>query len=263
MQLKDKRIIVTGGTKGIGAATVRAYVREGAQVVFCGTNDERGKACEATANGQEGACGHAAYIRCNVGDQDDVNAFIAKAGEMLGGLDVLVNIAGIEANATAEDFPKETIDRLMNINFNGTVYTNQAAYKLMKKCGTVDGAIINFASDTGLSGMPNGAAYAASKAAVLAWTRTIAHEWGIESNVRCNCINPSIKTDMYAEWLKNADPSVVEPYLASIKNKFPIDGDMGDADKDCAPVMVFMASDASRYINGQIICINGGLVTVR
>ncbi len=262
MQLENKRIVVTGGTKGIGAATVKAYVREGAQVVFCGTNDERGKACEAEVNAL-GAAGHATYLRCDVSDQADVNAFFDKAEEILGGLDVLAHIAGVEHNCAAADYPTEEIDRLMKINFYGTVYANQAAYRLMKKHGTVDGAIINYASDTALSGMPNGAVYAASKAAVVTWTRTIAGEWGIESNVRCNCINPAIKTTMYEYWLQTADRAVVEPYLATLKDKFPIDGNMGDAEKDCAPVMVFMASDASRYINGQVICVNGGLVMVR
>lgn len=263
MQLENKRIIVTGGTRGIGAGTVRAYVREGAKVVFCGTNDERGKATEAEANGQDGVTiGHATYIRCDIRSKESVDDFFAKAVEILGGLDVLAHVAGVEHNNTAENYTKEEMDFLFSVNVYGLVYANQAAYKVFKDTG-VEGAIINYASDTGMAGMRNGAIYAASKGAVLAWTRTIAMEWGIESNVRCNCACPAIKTPMYEAWLASADPMVVEAHKAALREQFPIDGSLGDVDRDMAPVMVFLASDASRYINGQTISVNGGSVMVR
>ena len=262
MQLEGKKIIVTGGTKGIGAATVKIYVKEGAQVVFCGTNDERGKATEEAANAVSGP-GHATYFRCDISNKEAVDEFFAKAVEVLGGLDVLANIAGVECNSAAESYVQKDIDFLFDINVYGTIYTNQAAYKYFKELGTVDAAIINYASDTAMSGMPNGAAYAASKGAVVSWTRSISMEWGIASNVRCNCVNPTIKTPMYEAWLKTVDPKVKEMHLAGLKQRYPIDGSMGDADRDCAPVMVFMASDASRYINGQVICVNGGSMMVR
>ncbi|MBQ7874478.1 MAG: SDR family oxidoreductase [Oscillospiraceae bacterium] len=261
MQLEGKKIIVTGGGSGIAAGCVRGYVREGAQVVFCDVNDEGGKATEAAANAQ-GAAGKATYFHCDITDKAAVNEFFAKAVEIMGGLDVLANIAGVERNRPATDFEPEDIAFIMNVNFNGTVWTNQAAYKIFKENG-VEGAIINYASDTGLTGMENGGVYAASKGAVAAWTRTIAMEWAKESNVRCNCVNPSIKTPMYKYWLETAGPEVVEPYLAKLKAMFPIDGDMGEVDTDLVPVMVFLASEGSRYINGQTICVNGGLVMVR
>lgn len=262
MQLKGKKIIVTGGTKGIGAATVKIYVREGADVVFCGTNDERGLQVEQAANAQENAVGSAKYFRCDISNKENVDAFFEQAVSILGGLDVLANVAGVEMNVAAEDFNDEQIDFLMNINVKGTIYTNQAAYKIFKKNG-VEGAIINYSSDTALTGMPNGAVYSASKSAVLGWSRSIAMEWGIASNVRTNCVNPTIQTPMYKAWLETADPEMVKMHKAGLKNRYPIDGAMGDADRDCAPVMVFLASDASRYINGQIICVNGGAYFVR
>lgn len=262
MQLENKRIIVTGGTKGIGAATVKAYVREGAKVVFCGTNDERGKATEEAANTLAAAGGQATYIRCDISDKAAVDQFFADAVGILGGLDVLANIAGVEHNAAAESVAQKDIAFLFDINVYGTIYTNQAAYKVFKETG-VEGAIINYSSDTALSGMPNGAAYAASKGAVMSWTRSIALEWGVESNVRCNCVNPTIKTPMYEAWLATADPKIVEYHKAGLKNRYPIDGSMGEADRDAAPVMVFLASDASRYISGQVICVNGGSTMVR
>lgn len=262
MQLENKRIVVAGGSRGIGAATVKIYVREGAQVVFCGTNDARGQQTEQEANTQEGAAGHATYLHCDISDRAQVDAFIDKAVELLGGLDVLANVAGIESNAAAVDYANDQIDRLMNINFKGTVYTNQAAYRVFKRNG-VEGSIINYSSDTALVGMPNGAVYAASKSAVLGWSRSIAIEWGQEANVRTNCVNPTIQTEMYKQWLETADPQIVAYHKEKLKSSYPIDGSMGDADRDCAPVMVFLASDASRYVNGQIICVNGGAYMVR
>lgn len=262
MQLEGYKIIVTGGTKGIGAGVVRGYVREGAQVVFCGTNDERGKASEAEANAQQGATGHATYIRCDISEKDQVEAFFAEALGILGGLDVLANIAGVEKSLPAEAFQKEDIDFLMGVNFNGTVWTNQAAYRAFKEAG-VEGAIINYASDTGMTGAPNMGVYAASKGAVLAWTRTIASEWGSASNVRCNCVAPAIKTPMYEGYLASMSEEERAAYLMGLKQMFPIDGDMGEVDRDLVPVMVFLASRSARYINGQCIPVNGGLVMVR
>jgi len=260
MQLENKKIVLTGGTKGIGAATVKAYVKEGANVVFCGTNDERGKAVEASVN--EMGPGHATYIRCNIADQNDVKNLFQKAEEILGGLDCLANVAGVEGNCAAESWDDEKINWLMDINLKGTIWTNQEAYNLFKKYN-VEGSIINYSSDTALSGMPNGAVYAASKAAVLGWMRSVAFEWGVAQNVRTNCVNPTIKTPMYEAWLQTADPAIVEMHKKGLKQRYPIDGSMGDAERDCAPVMVFLASDASRYVNGQIICVNGGACMVR
>lgn len=261
MELENKKIIVTGGGSGIAAGTVKGYVRAGANVVFCDVNDEGGKATEEAANAQ-GATGKATYIHCDISKKENVVEFFKEAIEILGGLDVLANIAGVERNKAAEDFTEEDIAFVMNVNFNGTVWTNQEAYNYFKANG-IEGAIINYASDTGLNGMPNGAIYASSKAAVLGWTRSIARDWAIESNVRCNCVNPSIKTPMYEYWLKTADPKFVEQYKMGFKKQFPIDGDMGEVDRDLVPVMVFLASDGARYINGQTICVNGGLVMVR
>lgn len=261
MQLQNKKIIVSGGTRGIGAATVKLYVKEGAQVVFCGTNEARGKETENTVNSL-GYPGHATYLNCNIASKEAVDEFFAKAVEILGGLDVLANVAGVEANMAATDYTKENTEFLMDVNLYGTIYTNQAAYKIFKENG-VEGSIINYASDVALSGMPNGAMYAASKAAVLGWTRSIAMEWGIESNVRTNCVNPTIRTEMYNQWLATVDPAVKKMHLEGLKRRYPIDGMMGDAERDCAPIMVFLASDGSRYINGQVICVNGGATMVR
>ena len=261
MELEGKKIIITGGGSGIAAGCVRGYVREGAQVVFCDVNDEGGRATEEAANVQ-GASGKATYIHCDISKQENVKEFFVKALEILGGLDVLANIAGVERNKPAETFVEDDVAFVMGVNLNGTIWTNQEAYNYFKANG-INGAIINYSSDTGLLGMPNGAVYAASKAAVLGWTRSIAMDWAREGNVRCNCVCPAIKTPMYEYWINTADPAVVAAHKATLKQMFPLFGDMGDVDKDLVPVMVFLASEASRFINGQVICVNGGLAMVR
>ena len=114
MELNGKKIIVTGGGSGIAAGCVRGYVRAGAQVVFCDVNDEGGKTTEAAANAQEDVTGKATYFHCDITDKAAVQEFFAKAIEIMGGLDVLANIAGVERNKPAEDFEKDDIVKLMN-----------------------------------------------------------------------------------------------------------------------------------------------------
>ena len=166
-------------------------------------------------------------------------------------------MAGVESLKKAEDYKPEDMDFVWGININGMIYTNQAACKIMKEQDG-EGAIINFASDVALAGQPNGALYAASKGAVLSWTKTIAYEWAMQYNIRCNCVNPTMKTPMYQEYLDNLQEEERAKFLAAERMKVPMRGEMGDVDRDMAPVMVFLASDASGYINGQIIPVNGG-----
>jgi NAD(P)-dependent dehydrogenase (short-subunit alcohol dehydrogenase family) len=259
MQLEGKRIIVTGAGRGIGAGTVRAYVREGAIVSALDLNDEGGRKTVEEANAQGG--GKATYYHCDVSNAEEVFRVFQQAEAAMGGLDVLAHVAGIEGAKFAEDFTPEDLQKMWGVNINGTIFTNQAACKLMQKQGK--GAIINFSSDAALAGMPNSATYAASKGAVLSWTKTIANEWGVKYNIRSNSVCPGIRTPMYEEWLATVDPAMRDAHLADEKRKVPIGGGMGDVDRDMAPVMVFLASDGSGYIDGQIFCVNGGRNMVR
>jgi NAD(P)-dependent dehydrogenase (short-subunit alcohol dehydrogenase family) len=254
MQLHGKRIIVTGSASGIGAGTVRAYVREGAHVSAMDIDDEAGNQVVNAANA-EGA-GAANYYHCNIASPEEVFSSFNAAAQEMGGLDVLCHIAAIENFNAAEDFSVDQMRGTWDVNINGTILTNQAACHLMKQ--EASGAIINFASDVALAGMPGSALYATSKGAVLSWTRTIAHEWASKFNIRCNCVNPTMKTPMYDQYLATLTPEELARHQASEKQQVPLGGSMGDVDRDMAPVMVFLASDGSRFVNGQIICVNGG-----
>lgn len=257
MQLKDKRIIVTGGASGIAAGTVRAYVREGATVAVVDINDELGQQTVAEANTLPDATGKAMYYHCNIANQQEVFTVFEQAAKDMGGLDVLAHIAGVEKLAAAEDYTPEDLDFQFGVNINGTVYTNQAACRIFKE-QEGEGNIINFSSDTASSGMTGGALYAASKGAVYAWTRTIAYEWALKYDIRANCVNPTIKTPMYDHYLNSLTDEARVKFLEAERLKVPFRGEMGDVDRDMAPVMVFLASEASGFINGQIIPVNGG-----
>ncbi len=259
MQLAGKRIIVTGGASGIGAGTVKAYAREGAFVCVLDRNDAAGEQVAAEARGYN--AGEVAYFHCDIADPQQVFAVFEQAGARMGGLDVLANVAGVENSGAAEELAPEVLHAMWSVNIDGTVFTNQAACRLMREQGA--GAIINFASDAALAGMPNSAHYAASKGAVLSWTKTIAYEWGVKYNIRCNTVCPAIRTPMYEAWLADLSEEDRQAHLAAEKLRVPIGGSMGDVDEDMAPVMVFLASDASKFIDGQIFCVNGGRNMVR
>ncbi len=258
MQLTGKRIIVTGGASGIGASTVSAYVGEGAQVASLDVTDEAGLKVVEQANAASQGGGQATFYHCDIAQPEEVFSTFETAVAGLGGLDVLAHIAGVDRSKPAEDWTLEDMNFMWSINLNGTILCDQAACRQFRKEGK--GAIINFASDVALAGMPNGAIYAASKGAVLSWTRTIAAEWASKYNVRCNCVNPTMKTPMYEQYKASLSPEALEAFLANEKQRVPLGGEMGDADRDMAPVMVFLASDASRFINGQILPVNGGRV---
>src|SRR5258708_24343762 len=185
MQLAGKRIIVTGGSSGIGAATVRAYAAEGANVVCVDVDDAGGEVVAKEAG--------AIYYRCDVSDAAQVNEVFEAASAELGGVDVLDNIAGIEPSSPAEATPESEWDLVLGVNAKGTMLTNQAAFRAMQAGG---GAIINFASPAGIEGQAGSAAYAASKGAVLGWSRTVAHEWG-PYPIRVNAIAPVMNTPMF------------------------------------------------------------------
>jgi NAD(P)-dependent dehydrogenase (short-subunit alcohol dehydrogenase family) len=257
MQLKGKRIIVCGGSSGIGAATVRAYVREGASVVSLGRNDERGRAVvkEAAKLGP----GTVDYMHCDIGEQDEVNAVFANAITRLGGLDVLANPAGIDRQCNAEDIPKSQIDLMFKIHVYGTIFTNQAAFKPIRDAG--GGSIINYSSLGANRGVVRMADYAAAKSAILGWTRSVAKEWG-RYWIRVNAVCPSIRTPMADHWESQATQAQKAAQLRWDAENIYLGGKQGDADKHCAPPMVFLASDASSFITGQILSVDGGSMMV-
>jgi NAD(P)-dependent dehydrogenase (short-subunit alcohol dehydrogenase family) len=252
-QLEGRRIIVTGAARGIGAATARAYAREGARVAALDVLDDLGQKLAGSVDG------HIDYHHCDIANRQEVIDVFARVTDGFGGLDVLANVAGIERRAAAEAITEEGLDAMLSVHVKGTVFTNQAAFAHLKDHG---GRIINFGSDAGLREYPGGAHYSAAKGAIMAWTRSVAHEWG-PVGVTVNSLVPAIWTPMYDEHRARLSAQELAEHDRWMASRIPIGGRLGDPDTDLAPVMIFLAGDGARFINGQIISVNGGSVQVR
>lgn len=253
MELKGKRIIVTGSARGMGAATVRAYVQAGADVIGMDVADEAGAAVSLEANDK--GPGTAGYIHVDIADKDSVEKAFAEAAERLGGLDVLAHPAAIQRASDAGDVSVEDWDLMFAVNVRGTMLTNQVARRYIKEAG--GGSIINFGSISGQRPEPTASAYSASKGAVHAWTRTAAGTWGADK-VRVNAILPAMATPMYLEArARSTDEENTASFWRNL-NSIALGQEYGDPDLDLGPVMVFMASDASHFITGQMIPVDGG-----
>lgn len=248
MLLADRKIIVTGGASGIAAATVRAYAREGARVVSLDVNDDAGRRVAAAAG--------ASFLHCDVANRGEVSAVFDRAVGELGGLDVLAHVAGTERGTPAEHITDEEWDLVFSVNVKGTLHTNQAAFRHLKDRG---GRIINFGSGAAIRGQVGSAHYSASKAAVMAWTRTVAQEWG-KHGITVNSIVPAIWTPMYDAYRARMAEHELIIHDMAMQHVIPLGGRLGDPDQDIAPVMVFLASEAARFITGQAIAIDGGMV---
>ena len=250
MLLDGKRFIVTGGASGIGAATVRAYVREGARVVALDVNDEAGQRVAKDAGAG------ATYLPCDIADRDAVFSTFERAVNLLGGLDGLANVAGVERRTPAEDIPDDEWDLVFDVNVRGTLYTNQAAFRQLRTRG---GRIINFGSGAGIRGQAGSAHYSASKGAVMAWTRTVAQEWA-KYRITVNSVVPAIWTPMYDAWRARMSEQERTIHDMAMQHVVPLGGKLGDPDADMAPVMVFLASDASHFMTGQCFAVDGGMI---
>ena len=256
-QLDGHRVVVTGAASGMGAALVRAFVREGAQVACFDVDDAAGQEVVSLANGD--GPGSATYHHVDVSSRVDVRRGMSAAVSHLGGLDSLVHAAAIERGAPAEDLSDEDWDLVLDVNAKGTMLTNQEAFRHLRDNG---GCILNFASDSGMDGQVGAAHYAASKGAVLAWTRTIAREWG-KFGIRVNAIAPAIWTPMYSGFRERADPAALEAHDQAMARVIALGGRLGDPERDFAPVMVFLVGEGARFITGQTIAVNGGKTFVR
>ena len=258
MQLENKRIIVTGAAQGTGEATLRAFVREGAQVVGFDLNEDRGTrvATDAAATGP----GSASFRHVDVSDKAAVDTGVDAAVEELGGLDVFINVAGFQRSAPAAAIDDDLFESIFHVNVLGTVHTNQAAYRHMQPNGA--GAIVNFGSMSGLTAELTNATYGMSKAAVHTWTRSVAREWGPDG-IRVNAVLPYMDTPMFDKFRGSLTAAELEAYDAEIAKSIPLGGRFGNADLDLAPVLVFLASDASHFITGQLLPVDGGLASVR
>jgi len=254
MQLQGRRIILTGGARGIGAAAVRAFVAEGARVAVCDVLDDEAAAVVDGAN--RAGSGEARYWHCDVVSRAETDRVFHAAVDWLSGLDAMVNIAGVERTAPAEEIDDAHWDLMFDVNARGTMNTNQAAFRHLKDRG---GRIVNFGSGAGVRGMAGGAAYSAAKGAVLAWTRTVAQEWA-RYGVTVNALAPGIWTPMYDAHRARMSAEELAAHDAGMRQRVLIGGKLGDPDRDLAPVLVFLVGEGARFITGQTLPVDGGML---
>jgi NAD(P)-dependent dehydrogenase (short-subunit alcohol dehydrogenase family) len=241
----------------MGASIAKALVAANATVASMARSTDLGErqAEELSALGP----GKIRFYRCDVSIRSDVKAAFAAAVADMGGLDALVHVAGVETGAKPEEETDEVWDRMFNINAKGTFITNQEAFPYLRDKG---GRILNFGAGAGIAGMAVGASYSASKGAVAAWTRSLAQAWG-QYDITVNCICPAVWTPMYDAHRARFTPEELRQHEAAIAGMVHIGGQLGDPDRDLAPVIVFLCSDDARFITGQTISIDGGALKVR
>ena len=243
--LQGRRVLVTGGATGIGAAAVHVLSEAGACIVA--TYHRTPPAERAGVK----------WVRCDVRDAGAVDDMVKEAAKTLGGLDVLLHAAGLWQPGIPGQITGEDIDFLVDTNLKATIFTNQAAYAVMRKDG--GGRIINFGSGEAVMGSPISAVYAATKGAVSAWTRSIARAWAAEK-VSAIALAPAVETpgaDRLREFL---GPAAAEFIAEQIKSTIPLGGALGDPVNGLGPTLVFLCSEGSRFITGQLIAVDGGLV---
>ncbi|MDR1358671.1 MAG: SDR family oxidoreductase [Coriobacteriales bacterium] len=251
-RLDGKRIIVIGGTSGMGETTVDGFRDLGAKVIFTGRNEEAGKTI-ATRSG-------AVFKRQDLAEHDTVKKIIDEAVFELGGLDSLFVVAALHPQPTpTENVPLDDFLRIMDANVTGTFLANQAAFPHLKEHG---GSIVNFTSATGFTGYPYHASYAASKGAVASFVRTVAVEWG-KYGIRVNMIAPAIWTPMYDRARAAMAPEQLAAHDANQKVNTPLKGRLGDPVEDYLPVAAFLASDSSGFMTGQTFSVDGGKLFMR
>jgi 3-oxoacyl-[acyl-carrier protein] reductase len=242
IDLTGKVAFVTGSTRGIGLAIARAYHAAGAKVAIVGRDAERARAVAAELG--EGTAG----VGCDVARAEQVDAAIVEAERALGPIDVLVNNAGLTRDNILLRLTEADWDTVLDANLKGAFNTTRAVIKGMMKRRS--GRILNVTSIVGLSGNKGQANYAASKAGLIGFTKSVAKEYA-SRGILANCIAPGfIETDMTSALPDEARATLLEDIAL---------GRLGRPE-DVAGAVLFLASDLSGYITGQVLVVDGGMV---
>ncbi len=244
MRLENKVAIITGAGSGIGKETALLFAKEGAKVVVADVNEKAGEetVVEIKKNGE------GFFVKLDVSNREQAKQMVKTTLEKYGRIDVLINNAGIVQDAFLSKMTEEQWDRVINVDLKGVFNCTQAVVEVMINQG--NGVIINTSSIVGLEGNVGQVNYAAAKAGLIGMTKTLAKELG-KKGIRVNAVAPGfIATPMTS--------NVPEKILEMMKEKTPLRR-LGEA-KDVAYAYLYLASDEADFVNGAVLCVDGGLI---
>ena len=246
--MQDKRILISGGTSGIGLAAAKLFLQAGAKVALMGRSEQRGEAALQELEAGD----RAIFVQGDVSRLADCRQALQQVIDKWAGLDVLVNSAGIYVEGAIEDMTEEDIATVLDINVKGTYYLSQAAVPYLKESR---GNMVNVASDAGVHGNYYCSLYCASKGAVVMFTKALALELA-GFGVRVNAIAPGDILTPLTEAQLQASPNR-EDALREMASVYPL-GRIGTAE-EAAPAIKFLASPEAAFITGTILTVDGGL----
>ena len=242
---KGRIVIVTGGAQGIGEACVRRFASEGAHCLIADVDDGRGQALAAELG--------AGYQHCDVGDATQVNALVARARQLHGRIDVLVNNAGIFKASDFLDITEADFDAVLRVNLKGSFLVGQAVARVMAGAG--GGSIVNMSSVNGVMAIPSIASYNVSKGGINQLTRVMALAL-VDKGIRVNAVAPgTIATELAEKAVLTSDEARQRIMMRTPMKRLGLPSEIAD-------VVAWLASDAASYVTGEIVTVDGGRMTL-
>jgi NAD(P)-dependent dehydrogenase (short-subunit alcohol dehydrogenase family) len=249
MQLQDKVAIITGAATGIGRATALLFAKEGASVVVADINEDD---AQRTVADIEDKGGSARFVQTDVSEAEDVQALMERSAEEMGGIDVIVNNAGAQRSGDVTEFEESEWDLLMRVNPRSCFLGAKYGVPYLRERG--GGSIVNVSSLAGLKGGPGMTAYSASKGAIIAFTRALAEELAPD-NIRANSVCPGwIDTPFNEPAIEFMGGRAQQEEM--VQQTVPLKRQ--GTSEEIAPGILYLASDASSYVTGQELIIDGG-----
>jgi NAD(P)-dependent dehydrogenase (short-subunit alcohol dehydrogenase family) len=248
-ELKGKRVMVTGGSKGIGKDIALSFAQLGATVVISGRNEEALSAAVVELNRYSPNC---SYVKADIRHVADIHKMVDEAAVHMGGLDVLVNNAGVNIPKPAMEVTEEDWDSILDTNLKGSFFSSQRAakYFLPQKSGK----IINIVSQMAFVGYINRAAYCSSKGGAVQMTKALAVEWA-PYNIKVNAVAPTfIETELTSSMFEDRE------FYQDVLNRIPL-GKLAQP-SDVTGAVLFLASDMANFVTGETIKVDGGWTAI-